>query len=86
MPGCRAPPADRRGRKREAAIRRAVAEGKASSASGYIEKALDALATLESYDELLADWRREVGPPTAEEQAWAREVVGAAAAQTRRAG
>lgn len=60
---------------RDAAIRRAVAEGRAPSASGYIERALEAFATLESYDELLADWRREVGPATPEERAWAREQI-----------
>ncbi len=60
---------------RAAAIERAVAEGRAPSASGYIENALAALATLESFDELLAEWRREVGPATLEEETWARAAV-----------
>lgn len=60
---------------RDAAIRRAVAEGRAASASGYIERALEAFATLESYDDFLSEWRREVGPPTAEERAWANAAV-----------
>lgn len=60
---------------RDAAIRRAVAEGRAPSASGYIESALAAFEAEQSYEELLADWRREVGPPTAEEMAWASAVV-----------
>lgn len=60
---------------RAAAIERAVAEGRAPSASGYIENALAAFASLESFDELLAEWRREVGPATSEERAWARAAV-----------
>lgn len=39
---------------REVAIVRAVAEGRAPSASGYIEQALAAYAMLESYDERAA--------------------------------
>jgi hypothetical protein len=69
---------------RAGAIVRAVAEGRAPSASGYIEQALAAYAALESYDELLAEWRREVGAPTASEQAWARAAVKRAAAQPAR--
>ena len=71
---------------REAAIARAVAEGRAASASGYIEQALEAFATLESYDELLANWRSEVGPATAEEIAWARAAVAQAATRADRRG
>lgn len=68
---------------RKAAIERAVAEGRAPSASGYIEQALDAYATLQSYDDLLSEWRREVGAATAEEKAWARDAVRQAAAGRR---
>ena len=60
---------------RKAAIERAVADGRAPSASGYIEQALDAYATLQSYDDLLAEWRRDIGPATPEEKAWARDAV-----------
>ena len=69
---------------REVAVVRAVAEGRAPSASGYIEQALAAYATLESYDELLADWRSEVGAPTADERAWARAAVKRAALRPER--
>jgi Arc/MetJ-type ribon-helix-helix transcriptional regulator len=69
---------------REVAIERAVAEGRAPSASSYIEKALDAFATLESYDALLADWRLEVGPATPDERAWARDEVRRAMAGSER--
>ena len=69
---------------REAAIVRAVAQGHAPSASAYIEEALEAFATLESYDELLAQWRREVGPLTPEERAWARDAAERAARREER--
>lgn len=42
---------------RDAAVRRAVAEGRAPSASGYIDQALEAFETVQSYDELLEDAR-----------------------------
>lgn len=60
---------------RDAVIRRAVAEGRAPSASGYIEEALAAFETEQSYEEFLADWRRDMGPATAEEKAWAADAV-----------
>jgi Arc/MetJ-type ribon-helix-helix transcriptional regulator len=62
-------------KEREALIRKAVAKGEAPNASAYIEQALDAYASVQSYDEFLAEWRREVGPPTPEETAWAREAI-----------
>src|SRR5207244_10342523 len=71
-------------KEREAAIGRAVAEGRAPSASAYIEQALDAYATVQSYDEFLETWRREVGPPTADEEAWARDAVRRARGRSRR--
>ncbi|MCC7541800.1 MAG: hypothetical protein IT379_36615 [Deltaproteobacteria bacterium] len=69
---------------RVAAISKAVAAGHATSASSYIERALEAIATLDSYDELLAEWRREIGPATAEEKAWARDVTRQATASAAR--
>lgn len=72
---------------REAAIQRAVAEGRARSESGYVEEALEAFETLASYDDLLAKWRHEVGPATKGEKAWAADVVKrAAGGKERRAG
>lgn len=60
---------------RDSVIRRAVAEGRAPSASGYIESALAAFETEQSFEDFLASWRRDVGPATAEEKAWASAVV-----------
>lgn len=59
----------------DAAVRRAVAEGRAPSVSGYIERALAAFETEQSFDEFLSEWRATVGAPTASERAWAAEVV-----------
>jgi hypothetical protein len=39
------------------------------------KQALAAYATLEDYDELLAEWRREVGVATHAERAWASAAV-----------
>lgn len=71
---------------RDAAVRRAVAEGRAPSASGYIERALEAFETVQSYDEFLDEWCTAVGGPTAEERAWAEAAVRDAMRGTRRRG
>lgn len=60
---------------RAAAIKRAVADGKAPTESSYIESALAAFDTLEAYDELLEQWRRETGPATTAEAEWAEHAV-----------
>lgn len=52
-----------------------MAEGKVTSESSDIENALAAFDTLEAYDELLEQWRREVGPATAAEVEWAEHAV-----------
>ncbi len=62
-------------KERETQIRRAVAKGEAPNASAYIEQALDAYAKVETLDELLDEWEREVGPPTAAEETWARDAI-----------
>lgn len=71
-------------RTRERVIQRAVADGRAPSASGYIEQALEAYATQEDYETLLADWRAEVGPATPEEMQWAADAIRLATAVARR--
>lgn len=59
-----------------AAARRAVAEGRASSVSGYIA---DALARREREDgllQLLDDLDRALGPPSSEDVVWAEKALG----------
>lgn len=54
--------------------RRAVAEGRAKSVSGYVS---DALAEYGEggLDAVLEDLHRTIGPPTPEETAWADEML-----------
>lgn len=54
----------------------AAASGRASSVSAYVAEALAEKSGRGSLDEFLADWRREVGPPTSEETAWAQRALG----------
>jgi hypothetical protein len=60
---------------RDNAVRRAVSEGRAPSASGYIERALEAYETEQTWEHFLAAWQDEVGEPTSAEKRWAAAVV-----------
>ena len=51
----------------------AVASGRAKSFSAYVSEALAEMANREDLAEIVADWRREVGPATEEERTWARK-------------
>lgn len=53
----------------------AADSGRASSVSAYVAQALAEKAGRESLDDFLSDWRGEVGPPTAEETAWAERAL-----------
>ena len=59
----------------DAAVR-ASESGQASSVSAYVAEALAEKAGRESIEGLLADWRAEVGPATAEETEWAERALG----------
>jgi len=54
----------------------AVADGRAKSVSGWIAAALEPQLKREQLADVIADIRAEIGPPTEEEDAWAREVLG----------
>ncbi len=49
-------------------------EGRTASVSAYVAEALTEKSGREPLAKVLADWRAEVGPPTAEEEAWADKV------------
>ena len=53
----------------------AVAAGRAASVSAYVAEALREKTSRESVAAVLADWRSEVGDPTPDEEAWAREAL-----------
>jgi Arc/MetJ-type ribon-helix-helix transcriptional regulator len=55
-----------------AAVRLAVAEGRAASVSAYISQAL----ARRGADEEMAETIAESGPPTEEDRLWARRVLG----------
>lgn len=54
----------------------AVAAGRAPSVSAWVGAAMAERARRESLAEVLAGIRAELGPPTDEETAWARSVLG----------
>jgi Arc/MetJ-type ribon-helix-helix transcriptional regulator len=53
-----------------------VAAGKAPSVSSWVDQAMAERAHRESLRDILAEIRAELGPPTEEETAWARSVLG----------
>jgi antitoxin ParD1/3/4 len=55
--------------------RQAVAEGRASSVSGYIADSVRQRERRDSLTELLDDLDRELGPPGPEAQEWAHGVA-----------
>ena len=59
----------------DAAVR-AAETGQATSVSAYVAQALAERADREGIEGFLADWRAEVGPPTAEETEWAERALG----------
>ena len=59
-----------------AAARRAVAEGRAASVSGYISQALARRDADEDVAEMIAEIYAESGPPTEEDRLWARRALG----------
>ncbi|MGN6578284.1 MAG: hypothetical protein ACTHKG_21625 [Nocardioides sp.] len=54
----------------------AVEAGQAASVSAFVAEALADRSDREGIVALLADWREEVGPPTAEETEWAERALG----------
>lgn len=58
------------------AARSAVRRGRAGSVSAYVADAMKLKAQGDSLAEALDDLDRDLGPPTAEEEAWARSVLG----------
>ena len=58
-----------------AAAQTAVANGEAASVSAYVASALKEKASRESVSSVLAAWRSELGEPSPEEDAWAREAL-----------
>lgn len=54
----------------------AVERGRASSVSAWVNEAMREKADRGGLRELLADMEAENGPPTEEDDAWAREVLG----------
>ncbi|HEU5002402.1 MAG TPA: toxin-antitoxin system antitoxin subunit [Actinomycetota bacterium] len=54
----------------------AVAEGRAPSLSAWVAAAMADRARRESLASVLADIRADLGPPTDDETAWARTVLG----------
>lgn len=59
-----------------AAAEKAVREGHATSVSAWVAQAMRERANRESLRDVLADVRRDLGPATNEETAWARSVLG----------
>ena len=55
---------------------RQVKRGKAKSVSAWIDSAMEEKARREDLAALLAEMRAENGPPTQEEETWARGVLG----------
>jgi Arc/MetJ-type ribon-helix-helix transcriptional regulator len=56
--------------------RRAVADGRSASVSAYVAEAMAERARRQSLADVLAEWREELGPPSAEDEAWARSALG----------
>lgn len=59
-----------------ASARQAVAEGRASSLSGYISSTLAERQDYEDLAELLAEMAAETGGPSVEDRRWARQALG----------
>jgi hypothetical protein len=57
-------------------VERQVKRGKAKSVSAWIDSAMDEKARREDLAALLAEMKAEHGPATAEDEAWARDVLG----------
>jgi len=53
-----------------------VKRGKARSLSAWVDAAIEEKAHRDDIAVLLAEMKAENGPPTAEEEAWARAVLG----------
>jgi len=53
-----------------------VAAGRATSVSAWVDAAMEDKAHREDLKALLGEIRAEIGPPTDEETAWARSVLG----------
>lgn len=58
------------------AANEAVRAGRAASVSAYVAEAMAEKAGRENLEGFLADWREQVGSPTREETAWARQALG----------
>lgn len=54
----------------------AVRGGRAKSLSALVNAALDERLRRDDLEELFAQWDAERGPPTAEDEAWAADVLG----------
>ena len=59
-----------------AAVRHAVAEGRAPSVSAYIAEAIARREQVDSLTSLLDDLDRELGEPSAADYAWADKALG----------
>lgn len=58
-----------------ARVNAAVAAGSAASVSAHVAQALREKLERESLDDLLAEIRLDLGPPTEEETTWARNAL-----------
>lgn len=58
-----------------AQARAAVAEGRAASVSAYVASALEQYGRRQALVDLLDQWDREFGPPSADDVAWAEAVL-----------
>jgi Arc/MetJ-type ribon-helix-helix transcriptional regulator len=58
------------------AVKEAVARGEAASVSAYVAAALRKRVGGKPLLELLAEWSEELGPPSPEDYAWARNALG----------
>lgn len=59
-----------------AAVKRAVAEGRAASVSAYVAGALARQVREDDLTTLLAEMRAEHGTPSSEDYAWADQMLG----------
>jgi len=59
-----------------AKAQRQVKRGRAKSVSAWVDSAMEEKARREDLAALLAEMRAENGPATAEEEQWARDVLG----------
>ena len=55
---------------------RQVKRGRAKSVSAWVDSAMEEKARREDLAALLAEMKAENGPATAEDEAWARDVLG----------